>query len=182
MKLSTAEIESLNVYVEAYGRTWKATLRHDWQIGKCSPFGAEHAVIQGLRNRSDFGPAGLEKLQQIDLEPTPETIPAFTGQPLKVQPAIWETCIEEAKADKRWAVKTNKSPTWHKQASDMSRQMLVERLTLTIRELAENAYRYWHYRAHLQQGKGFARMVIDPAARERWIEAGGTLEKEVEIR
>lgn len=79
-------------------------------------------------------------------------------------------CLREAKKDKAWAVKTAKDKAWIERASDMSKQMLAERLAKSVKQLAKENCHYLKFRACAQQaGYGF----IAPDARDKYKKITG---------
>jgi len=62
MMLTTADKAALRAYREYAGRSWKRKLRDDWAAGRTQN------ELAALRNRADFGPAGLAKLKPSDLD------------------------------------------------------------------------------------------------------------------
>ncbi len=79
--------------------------------------------------------------------------------------------LEEAKEDKKWAIEKEKEVgrEW-KEGSNMSREMLAERLDKSVEELAKSKYSYSKMRAFAQTEIG---KPIDEAAKEKWEKITG---------
>ena len=77
--------------------------------------------------------------------------------------------MKEAKNDKVWAEKTQHDSEWAKKASEVSKDMLHERLEKSTEQLAKEKYDYLKYRANAK-GKYYSSDVyIDESAREKWL-------------
>jgi len=59
--LSVDELAALKAFAERHGRNWKSALREAW-INASEP-----GILQQLRNDSNFGPSGLNRLNSRDL-------------------------------------------------------------------------------------------------------------------
>ncbi|MDD5589144.1 MAG: hypothetical protein PHP92_03770 [Candidatus Nanoarchaeia archaeon] len=85
-------------------------------------------------------------------------------------PKVMEYMIEQAKQDKEWAEKTKDNQEWLEMASDMSMEMLQNRLNKSVEQLAEDSYDYLEYRSHLKEEHwGY----IDKSAKELWEKLTG---------
>ena len=81
--------------------------------------------------------------------------------------------LKEARKDKQWAKKTFKNKQWMKMASNMSKEMLHERLNNPIEKLAKNKIDYIKCRASAQ-GKAWGSPVwIDELARKKYKKITG---------
>jgi len=59
MNLTTEQKRALADFQQRHGRTWKAKLRDAWMTGNYPSSEDDTAVLQCLRNSSEFGPRGL---------------------------------------------------------------------------------------------------------------------------
>jgi len=85
---------------------------------------------------------------------------------------VWEHCLSEAKKDTEWAKNhefSNAPDKWS--ACDISINMLKDRLSKSVEEIAEAKYKYLHMRSHLYDSK--SRMWIDPFLRDKWENISG---------
>lgn len=88
----------------------------------------------------------------------------------RIFPRVWQESLRQAREDKAWAESILDVEAWNARVSIMSQQMLQDRLTKSIYELALETYRYWELRAHLGNPECW-----DRPARQRWIEFGGKI-------
>lgn len=95
-----------------------------------------------------------------------------TSRPAGFKKQVWNALYIEAEKNKAWALDIIKNqPEWSNSASDSSIQMLGSYLYLSAAKLAKEAYLYLEMRAHGDTGILGA---LDPSARERWLELGGS--------
>jgi hypothetical protein len=106
----------------------------------------------------------------------PRTISGMGLPERKTQPGPWKTSVARALEDKAWAEKTKNDQKWLRGASQISLEMLQDRLEKSVLELAKYHYLYWQMRANLSYGYNLG-SATDPVARRTWIEAGGTLDQ-----
>jgi len=91
---------------------------------------------------------------------------------------IWEHCLSEAKKDIEWAKNhefSNAPDKWS--ACEVSINMLKDRLSKSVEEIAEYKYKYLDMRAHLYDPKG--RMWIDPFSKNEWENISGEVIKAI---
>ena len=93
----------------------------------------------------------------------------------KREKKLWNWALKEARKDKNWAKKTQHNKKWIAGASNMSKEMLQERLTKSIQEIAKEKMDYLILRASGEQN-GY---VIDKPARKLYEKiTGANLERD----
>lgn len=123
----------------------KKVLPHGLQYDRLNPYSGKwnftdscDAQFAGESSFSSFK-YELRKLLTTEM---PTTIRPFTGEQTPAQSSIWADCVQQAEADKAWALKTKYEVEWRKNASTMSIEMLCDRLGKSAYELAIDSYRY----------------------------------------
>jgi hypothetical protein len=104
----------------------------------------------------------------------PKQIPAFGGGTIIVTRKIWNHFHAQAVRDKAWAARTSKDKAWIAYASDMSKEMLADRLAKTPDQLTVYAIQYTHMRANLRTG-AYGGYPVDRVAHDEWLGLGGAL-------
>lgn len=82
-------------------------------------------------------------------------------------------CLRKAKEDKQWAKKTIKDKKWFQKASDMSKEMLHEKLTKPLKQISKEYCRYLKFRACAKGYVWGQKTWIDNAARTKYKKITG---------
>jgi hypothetical protein len=125
--------------------------------------GSKKGTSRRSRSSGRYGASGPKRIPTL-----------WKGGSITVTPIIWSHYLRQAQKEKAWALRTEKDKAWLASASEMSKEMLADRLRKSVDELARYHIQYTHYRASL----GDKNRPYDPHARREWVALGGTLRPE----
>ncbi len=121
---------------------------------------------------SDFKGAHLAKYKFLDDRIKQKIQERVKRLNPDINPKVYAALLEEAKADKKWAIEKEKEVgrEWEG-ASEVSRKMLAEKLDKSVEELAKEHHNWLSVRAHaVSETTGYP---IDKAAKKKWEELSG---------
>jgi len=97
----------------------------------------------------------------------------FHFDPNNYEKAVYNYCLKEAENDKQWALNKEKELNGREwtEACQVSQEMLKERLSKSVEDLAIYNYKYLRLRSH--SFGGYSAFPIDPQAYELWTKLTG---------
>lgn len=114
-------------------------------------------------------PYGHKQYQRLTPKGKLVQVGAKGVKPTTINKEVMSHLLKEAQKNKAWAIKISKDKEWMENASEMSKQMVKERMEKPIEELARNSYDYLKMRAAAFQNN----YPIAKDAMTKWLQLGG---------